>query len=217
MIAPVFPLPNVVFFPHTFLPLHIFEPRYRAMVAEALSGERLIVMVLAREVRPPGVEPAIHAVGSVGRIEVAEPLPEGRFNIALEGLARVAVGHLIPAPGQYYSAEVSVLVDALPDLQDPEIAERKAGFLLAARRYGEQVLCGDYPAEILSDAVPYDMLVNRAASFLRVSVREKQDLLCIDDVGERAAAVERWMAEQFESHQAIERFARRRPTNPGLN
>lgn len=217
MIAPVFPLPNVVFFPHTFLPLHIFEPRYKAMVGDALEGEHLIAMVLAREERLPGEVPAIHPVGSLGRIEVAEPLPEGRYNIALKGLARVAIGHLIVAPANYFSAELEVLVDALPDLQDPEVAERKAGFLLTARRYVEQILGGEYPGGLLSDAVPYSMLVNRAATFLRVGVKEKQALLCLDDFGERAAVVERWMNEQIESHSAIERFAARRPTTPRMN
>jgi Lon protease-like protein len=217
MIAPVFPLPNVVFFPHTFLPLHIFEPRYRAMVTDALKGERLIVMVLAHEVRPPGEVPSIHEVGSVGRIEVAEPLAEGRYNIALKGLARVVVGRLNAMPAKYFSAELEVLVEALPDLQDPEVAERKAGFLLTARRYAEQILGGDHPGGLLSDAVPYPMLVNRAATFLRVGVREKQALLCLDDLGERAAAVERWMNEQIDSRTAIERYAKRRPANPRVN
>lgn len=217
MIVPVFPLPNVVFFPHTYLPLHVFEPRYRALVADALDGPRLILMVLARELRPPGVEPAIHAVGSVGRIEVAEPLAEGRYNIALRGLARVAVRRLIAAPGQYFSAEADVLIDALPDLQDPTVAERKAAFLMAARRYGEQVLAGEYPAELLSDAAPYAMLVNRAATLLRASVEEKQALLALNDVGQRAIAVESRMSEQFASHEAIARFAARRPADPSRN
>ncbi|HUP02111.1 MAG TPA: LON peptidase substrate-binding domain-containing protein [Gemmatimonadota bacterium] len=225
MIAPIFPLPNVVFFPHTYLPLHIFEPRYRTMVAEALDGDRLIVMVLAEESRTPGrmatkrgeVAPAIHPIGSVGRIEVAEPLGQGRWNIVLQGLVRVEVGRLKSGPANYFTAELEVLVDALPDLQDPRVAERKAAFLLTARRYGEQVLAGEYPAELFGDAVPYPMLVNRAASLLRVSVHRKQDLLGLGDVEERAAAVERWMTGQLASHAAIERFIGRRPSNPRLN
>ena len=217
MTAPVFPLPNVVFFPDTYLPLHIFEARYRAMVAEALEGERLIVMVLAEGSRPPGAAPAIHTIGSLGRIEVAEPLRGGRWNIVLQGLARVSLGRLEPRPADYFTTELEVLVDALPDLQDPRVAEWKSAFLLTARRYGEQVLSGEYPVELFGDAVSYPMLVNRAASLLRVGVRQKQELLGMDDVGERAVEVERWMTAQLASQAAIEPFLARRPTNPRLN
>ena len=91
--VPLFPLPNVVLFPGVFLPLHIFEPRYRAMTEDALSGDRLIGMVLLK----PGYEaeyegrPAIYPVGCTGLITHAEPLKDGRFNIVLQGLERFRV------------------------------------------------------------------------------------------------------------------------------
>ena len=81
-IVPVFPLPNTVFFPYTILPLHIFEPRYRAMVRDARSHDRLIAVALAA-----GSD--FYRMGTVGRIRDIEELPEGRFNIRLEGIARV--------------------------------------------------------------------------------------------------------------------------------
>ena len=87
--APVFPLANVVFFPHTFLPLHVFEPRYVAMVSAALAGDGLVTMVLAREERPAGEQPAVYPVGSIGRVVVADELDNGRYNIVLDGLARL--------------------------------------------------------------------------------------------------------------------------------
>ena len=91
--VPLLPLPNVVLFPGVFLPLHIFEPRYRAMTEDALSGDRLIGMVLLK----PGYEaeyegrPAIYPVGCTGLITHAEPLKDGRFNIVLQGLERFRV------------------------------------------------------------------------------------------------------------------------------
>src|SRR5512134_2216313 len=84
---PIFPLPNVVLFPKVFLPLHIFEPRYRAMVDDALAGDRIIGMVLLR----PGYEanyegrPPVYAVGCAGSITHAERRDDGRFNIVLHG------------------------------------------------------------------------------------------------------------------------------------
>lgn len=217
MKAPIFPLGNVVFFPHTFLPLHVFEPRYRALVADAMGGERLIVIVLAREERPPGLPPDIHPIGSVGRIEVAQRLADGRFDIVLRGLSRVALGDLSAQPDDYFNAVLEVRGDMLPDLQDPRVADARVAFLMTARRYGEQVLSGGLPADLLTEALPYPVLVNRAASILRVGVGDKQSLLEIDDVEIRAAEIERRMDQQLESHSSIERFARRRPEDPRFN
>ncbi len=217
MKAPVFPLGNVVFFPHTFLPLHVFEPRYRALVADALGGQRLIVVVLAREERPPGRWPDIHPIGSVGRIDVAERLEDGRFDIVLRGLSRVALGDLSEQPSDYFNATLELRGEMLPDLQDPRVADEKSAFLMTARRYGEQVLAGGLPADLLTEALPYPVLVTRAASVLRVGVSAKQSLLEIDDVEARATEVERWMSEQLESYSSIERFGERRPQDPRLN
>ena len=217
MNAPVFPLANVVFFPHTFLPLHVFEPRYRAMVTDALRGERLIVVVLAREEHPPGRLPDIHAIGSVGRIEVTEALEDGRYNIVLRGLSRVALGELRAQPADYFSVALELRGEMLPDLQDPRVADAKADFLMTTRRYAEQVLAGGIGADFLTEALPYAVLVNRAASILRVGVRSKQSLLELDDVEARAATIERWMIEQLESHSSIGRFGDRRPRDPRVN
>src|SRR5215203_6967938 len=90
---PIFPLPNVVLFPNVFLPLHIFEPRYREMVADALDGDRLIGMVLLR----PGWEgdyegrPPVFPVGCAGVITHAERLADGRFNIVLRGMEKFRI------------------------------------------------------------------------------------------------------------------------------
>src|SRR3954471_19818881 len=90
---PVFPLPNVVLFPTVSLPLHIFEPRYRDMVADALEGDRIIGMSLLQ----PGYEatyegrPPVYAVGCAGVITHAERLADGRFNIVLRGIERFRV------------------------------------------------------------------------------------------------------------------------------
>ena len=90
---PLFPLPNVVLFPSALLPLHIFEARYRAMVADSLDGERLIGMVMLR----PGWEPRydeapdVYPVGCAGFITHAEQLADGRYNIMLRGLEKFRI------------------------------------------------------------------------------------------------------------------------------
>ena len=90
---PIFPLPNVVLFPNVFLPLHIFEPRYRAMLADALTGDRIIGMTLLM----PGYEadyqgrPPVYAVGCAGVITHSERLPDGRSNVVLRGIEKFRI------------------------------------------------------------------------------------------------------------------------------
>jgi Lon protease-like protein len=91
-LLPLFPLPEVVLLPGTLLPLHIFEPRYRAMVADALAGDRMIGMAMLK----PGWEqaeepPPIYTIGGAGEIIESEDLEDGRYNILLEGRFRYRV------------------------------------------------------------------------------------------------------------------------------
>ena len=92
-LLPLFPLPNVVLFPNVFLPLHIFEPRYREMVADAVASDRMIGMVLLRsgwdrdhEGRPP-----IYPIGCNGVVTHVERLPDGCYNLVLRGIERFRV------------------------------------------------------------------------------------------------------------------------------
>lgn len=90
---PIFPLPNVVLFPEVPLPLHIFEPRYCAMVRDALAGAGLIGMVLLRGEWQDDYHgaPETYRTGCVGRIVETTPLPEGKFNIVLAGVREFTI------------------------------------------------------------------------------------------------------------------------------
>jgi len=109
----LFPLPNLVFFPQVMQPLHIFEPRYRQMTADALAGDRLIALVLPR----PGWEkeyatgPPLHAVATLGKIVADQKLDDGRYNILLKGLGRVQILHEIPHSKLYRKAKVELLAE----------------------------------------------------------------------------------------------------------
>jgi Lon protease-like protein len=100
--VPLFPLPNVVLFPHALLPLHIFEERYKAMTADALSGRRLIAMALLS----PGWEkcyygrPSIERVVCVGRIVSHERLADGKFNFLLRGELRASIEREMCCPSK---------------------------------------------------------------------------------------------------------------------
>ena len=89
---PIFALPGVVLMPGTLLPLHIFEPRYRAMVADALSGDRMIGMALMKPGwEEGGRDPEVFAVGGAGEIVESERLDDGRFNVILHGRFRYRI------------------------------------------------------------------------------------------------------------------------------
>jgi uncharacterized protein len=91
--VPLFPLPNVVLFPRAILPLHVFEQRYRTMTADALRGKRQIAMALLQ----PGWEkeyderPALEPVVCVGTILTHRRMPDGRFNLLLQGVSRCRI------------------------------------------------------------------------------------------------------------------------------
>src|SRR5262249_3080245 len=92
-VIPIFPLEDATLFPKAANPFHIFEPRYRTMVADALKGDRIIGMVTLK----PGYEadyegrPPVYEVGCAGVIEDFEELPDGRFNVLLRGLTKFRI------------------------------------------------------------------------------------------------------------------------------
>jgi Lon protease-like protein len=102
-----------VLFPYVIQPLHIFEPRYRKLMADALADDRLMAMALLK----PGWEedyhkrPAIHPVVCLGKIFKEERLPDGRYNLLLHGLARARVLEELPAGTPYRTARVELLTD----------------------------------------------------------------------------------------------------------
>lgn len=104
---PLFPLP-VVLFPGALLPLHIFEPRYRAMIADCAEGNQRFVLL------PPGEDqeaPAPGTVGTIARIRAVQPLTDGRSNIAVSGEERISLTVLAPSDRPYLVGEVASLAD----------------------------------------------------------------------------------------------------------
>jgi uncharacterized protein len=171
---PLFPLPNVVLFPNVFLPLHIFEPRYRRMVADALDGDRIIGMVLLR----PGWEadyegrPSVYPIGCAGLITHAESLSDGRYNIVLRGLEKFRVVQE-ETDGLYRVARVDSLMEETSDGDRAAVRE--------ARRRLEALLVPQPEGRGAEPKVPPSMadedLVNALAQYLELEPVEKQALL----------------------------------------
>ncbi len=173
---PLFPLPSVVLFPNVFLPLHIFEPRYRQMVADALGGDRMIGMVLLQ----PGYEadyertPAVYEVGCAGLITHVERLPDGRFNIVLRGLQRFRVvgEERQSSTVLYRRALIAPLVEQLPGRPDGLKGERQKLEALLAPLFSGTLAERGLPA-----AMPDEDVINALAQYLELEPIEKQALL----------------------------------------
>jgi Lon protease-like protein len=174
-LLPLFPLPNVVLFPGVFLPLHIFEPRYRAMVADALATDRLIGMVLLR----PGWEhdydgrPPVFSVGCSGLITHCERLHDGRYNIVLRGLDRFRI--LDEDHSRDYRR------GAIQSLIESEVTPDIRGTLRQLRARIESLLApSEHDAGIdarAAEALSDEDLINALAQYLALEPIEKQALL----------------------------------------
>jgi uncharacterized protein len=184
---PLFPLPNVVLFPNVFLPLHIFEPRYREMVADAVASDRMIGMVLLR----PGWErdydgrPPVYPIGCSGVITHVERLADGRYNIVLRGIERFRI-----VSEQHDRSYRVAVVDALRDRTltgDDRDAIRhhrsKLEVLLAATM---ERGAGD---PIMPSAMADEDLVNALAQYLDLEPLEKLALLERQCLRSRAEAL----------------------------
>lgn len=178
-LIPLFPLPDVVLFPRSSLPLHIFEPRYRKMVADALRGHKTIGMILLR----PGWEtdyygrPPVFASGCAGRIETCQTLADGKYNLVLKGLSRFRV---VEEHGgePYRLATVEPRPEEESEAADLDSARRR---VLAAIGKAE-----DGPATMVLNAdLPHGVFVDALSQSLPLAPVERQSLLDCDSVAGR--------------------------------
>jgi Lon protease-like protein len=183
-VVPIFPLPNVVFFPRMPLPLHVFEPRYRALVREVAAGARLIGMTLLRDGWQQDYEgrPAVFPTGTVGEMVRAEERPDGRFDIVLRGLRVFTIVRELPPRAPFREVEVRWRPEeatSLPAGVRGEIVARLARYLDRLGRRAES-------SHLLSSQVDDETFVNFLAQHLDVAPIEKQALLEAAAIAERA-------------------------------
>ncbi len=196
-IVPVFPLPGVVLFPDAILPLHIFEPRYRAMVRDAIDGNQLIAMALLKDGSETDVagKSEVYPVGCVGRIEKVQALPDGRFNIALAGLCRVRFEEFI-LDQPYRQARIAPIPEAPSDESYRASTEREEDELRLLAAFGSlhRALQGLGPGEsgmplAVNPGVPFEILVNSLCLHAEVGAADKQRLLEMPGARERCRAL----------------------------
>lgn len=165
----VFPLPNLVVFPHVMQPLHIFEPRYRAMLEEALADDGLIGMALLAsgwesdyEGRPP-----LRRVGCLCRVATHHRTSEGSYNVLVLGLRRIKIVRELPPNKSFREAEVELCDDVYPDegagargqlqLRLLESFKRVLPKIPEAQEQLDQLLGGQIPLGMLTDIVAYTL------------------------------------------------------------
>jgi Lon protease-like protein len=195
---PILPLPAGVLFPNVSLPVHIVEPRYRALIEDALAGDRIVGVVLQRSAFEGDTdeEPAVYAIGTAGVITGVESLPDGRLNIVLRGQVKFRItGNEQTVP--YRRARVEAV---------PEGLSASDALMLASHRARLEELAtlatGLSPARLGLSADMSDAdLVHTLAFHLDFDPLDSQGLLERDGILARAEA----LIELLETNTALPR------------
>jgi Lon protease-like protein len=164
----IFPLPGAILLPGMQLPLHIFEPRYRALIGDALARDRLVGMV---QPKGGGPQPALFDVGCLGRIEDVEALEDGRYNIVLEGLQRFTIVRELDASTAFRQVEAELWDEKesgdLLSLGERAALEQEARRFADAQGYAVDwnsvVELDDYSlVNIIAQIAPFDVAAKQA-------------------------------------------------------
>ncbi len=199
----LFPLPNLVMFPHVMQPMHVFEPRYRSLMQNALRSDRLIAMATLT----PGWEsdyegrPPVHPMACLGRVATYHRLPDGTYNLLLSGLRRVRLVRELPPSRKFREAVVELCEDSYP--VDPPASEselktrlreaflRIAPMVREVREQLDQLLSGEIALGTLTDVIGY---------MLDVDLAKKLALLEQLDVVRRAEMVLEHLSAAAQTH-----------------
>ena len=188
-VARMFPLPNLVLYPHVMQPLHVFEDRYREMVEDALAGDKLIAMAVLE----PGWEddydsrPPVAQHACLGKIVAHHRLEDGRYNLLVLGVQRVRIVHELDPLRSFRQARVELVEDSY-DFNTPAERKRLQETLLSAFRKHLPCACQlpEQLEEMLSSHLPLGLLTDLAAYALPLEMAVKQQLLAECRVGARA-------------------------------
>ena len=173
----IFPLSGAIVFPGLQLPLHIFEPRYRALVGDALARDRRIGMIQPQK---PGEGAPLFSIGCVGKIGEVEALEDGRYNVVLEGECRFRLLRELDAATPFRQVEAELLDDKIGEALSPV---ERAGFEQEARRFADaQGYSVDWDSvERLDDM----SLINGVSQIAPFDAAAKQALLEANSLSDR--------------------------------
>jgi Lon protease-like protein len=184
----LFPLPNLVMFPHAIQPLHVFEPRYVEMLEDAMQKDQLLAMALLK----PGWEseydarPAVFPATCIGRIVAQTRLPDGTRNLVLRGLCRAAIEHELPPEHAYRMADVTVMNEQSPTSLDQQTELRQTLTRRFERQLSDMASGQEQLAQLLDVRLPVGILTDVIAFSLDLATLQKQEFLSEPDAGVRA-------------------------------
>lgn len=188
-IVRLFPLPDLVMFPHVVQPLRVFEPRYVQLFEDAMSGDRLISMALLRSGWESGYggKPPIHSISCLGRVISHSENGDGTFNLLLAGLRRVRITRELDTPHAFRMAEVALIEDSYDGLTDLTKKHLQHKILSTFKK----LTSAGGPTEeslqkLVSAKLSLGMLVDAVAYSSPLSVLQKQSLLQEANVPSRA-------------------------------
>lgn len=192
----IFPLAGALLFPRMHLPLHIFEPRYRALVSDAMARDRLIAMI---QPRGTGENPPLYTMGCVGHVAQVEALDDGRYNIVLEGRSRFRMVRELDVKTPFRQIEAELL----PDQGDETLAiAERAGLEAESRKFANaQGYAVDWESVSRLDD---EALVNGIAQIAPFDAASKQALLEANSLSERTELIVQ-MLQFFGRHDGEER------------
>jgi len=175
----IFPLPGALLFPGMQLPLHLFEPRYRAMISDAMARDRRIGMI-----QPRGDDGELYQIGCVGKIAEVEALEDGRYNVILEGVSLFRIVRELDVSTAFRQVEAELL----PSVEDDALSlGRRSSLELESRRFADvQGYAVDWDAVARLDD---ESLVNGIAQIAPFDSAAKQALLEAPDIETRAELI----------------------------
>jgi Lon protease-like protein len=208
-LLPIFPLSSVVLFPKVQAPLHLFEPRYRQMAEHALAGDRCIGMVVVKPECADEMsgDPPVFAVGCAGHIARARKLPDGRYNIVLEGTHRFRIARETKRPRDrlYRVAEIERLEDAFDPRDGARVAElrgRVIELVSELLRRAEPRRASRFSTELFR-GVDDTAFVNALSNSLAFPPEEKQGLLEANSIPDRIARLEGILSFRLAEFEAL--------------
>jgi Lon protease-like protein len=203
---PLFPLPGAVFLPHTLLPLHVFEDRYRRLVTDTLSAEGYLAIPRLQ----PGWEsnyegsPPLFKVAGFGKIIRHQVLPDGRYNLVILGLGRMLVDGELPTDTPYRIGFGRLLKDSIP-MGGPGVLAAQAARLrvMAGQALAGRPLAAERVIRLIEHKPEPIEFINAVAHLVLPDVEARQQFLELDQVAARIEALENLLAGTILENSAL--------------
>jgi Lon protease-like protein len=218
MIVPLFPLPNVVLFPKTPIPLYIFEERYRTMVREILEGNRELVIALLRAGSGSSYTDlsSVHEIACLGKIESYEELEDGKYNIVVIGVQRVRIIREVQH-SPYRLVEAEIVEEASYDENSAGVLKRHNQLSSLFAKFAELATGIKQQTLDFMPQLDFESLVNMVAMTLNLAIEQKQALLEINAAPLRCDELVPVLQQQIETLILVRNFEHIKPENPSLN